>query len=179
MKLRFSARGVVATSAAAALAVTGFMLPANGAARSTVVIHETNAFTSLNTGTPDTNLVTNSDIAYMTGMGFNYYDDKKTLVPNTVLGSYKIVKNSAKDFRVQWTVNKGPVWSDGTPIDGRDMLLGHVLSSSAYSKAAGLGDPSDEKNPPAFNSLGYGGTDRKSTRLNSSHTDISRMPSSA
>ena len=158
MKLRFSARGVVATSAAAALAVTGFMLPANGAARSTVVIHETNAFTSLNTGTPDTNLVTNSDVAYMTGMGFNYYDDKKTLVPNTVLGSYKIVKNSPKDFRVQWTVNKGPVWSDGTPIDGRDMLLGHVLASSEYSKAAGLGDPADEKNPPAFNSISYGGT---------------------
>ena len=158
MKLRFSARGVVASTAAAALVVGGFMMPAHGAARSTVVIHETNAFTSLNTATPDTNLTTNTDIGYMTGMGFNYYDDKKTLVPNTVLGSYKIVKNSPKDFRVQWTVNKGPVWSDGTPIDGRDMLLGHVLASSEYSKSAGLGDPADEKNPPAFNSISYGGT---------------------
>jgi len=158
MKLRFSARGVVASTAAAALVVGGFMMPAHGAARSTVVIHETNAFTSLNTATPDTNLTTNTDIGYMTGMGFNYYDDKKTLVANTVLGSYKIVKNTPKDFRVQWTVNKGPVWSDGTPIDGRDMLLGHVLASSEYSKAAGLGDPADEKNPPAFNSISYGGT---------------------
>jgi len=158
MKLRFSARGVVATSAAAALAVTGFMLPANGAARSTVIIHETNAFTSLNTSTPDTNLTTNTDIGYMTSMGFNYYDDKKALIPNKVLGSYKIVKNTPTDFRVQWTLNKGPVWSDGTPIDGRDMMFGHVLSSSAYSKSAGLGDPNDDKNPPAFNSLGYGGT---------------------
>jgi len=158
MKLRFSARGVVASTAAAALVVGGFMMPAHGAARSTVVIHETNAFTSLNTATPDTNLTTNTDIGYMTGMGFNYYDDKKTLVANTVLGSYKIVKNTPKDFRVQWTVNKGPVWSDGTPIDGRDMLLGHVLASSEYSKSAGLGDPADEKNPPAFNSISYGGT---------------------
>ena len=158
MKLRFSARGVVASTAAAALVVGGFMMPAHGAARSTVVIHETNAFTSLNTATPDTNLTTNTDIGYMTGMGFNYYDDKKTLVANPVLGSYKIVKNSPKDFRVQWTVNKGPVWSDGTPIDGRDMLLGHVLASSEYSKAAGLGDPADDKNPPAFNSISYGGT---------------------
>ena len=126
MKLRFSARGVVASTAAAALVVGGFMMPAHGAARSTVVIHETNAFTSLNTATPDTNLTTNTDIGYMTGMGFNYYDDKKTLVANPVLGSYKIVKNTPKDFRVQWTVNKGPVWSDGTPIDGRDMLLGQI-----------------------------------------------------
>jgi peptide/nickel transport system substrate-binding protein len=38
------------------------------------------------------------------------------------------------------------------------MLLGHVLSSSAYSKSAGLGDPADEKNAPVFNSGGYGGT---------------------
>ena len=37
------------------------------------------------------------------------------------------------------------------------------------------------KAPYAINYLviGGGGSDRKSTRLNSSHTDISRMPSSA
>ena len=159
MKLNNVVRKVATVTSVAGLMVAGvFAVPAAHAARSTVVIHETNAFTSLNTGTPDTNLTTNSDIAYMTGMGFNYYDDKKNLVANTVLGSYKVIKNKSNDFRVQWTVNPGRVWSDGTPIDARDMLLGHVLSSSAYSKAAGLGDPNDEKNPPAFNSLGYGGT---------------------
>jgi peptide/nickel transport system substrate-binding protein len=31
------------------------------------------------------------------------------------------------------------------------------LSSDAYSKAAGLGDPKDKKTPPAFNGLGYSG----------------------
>lgn len=159
MKLNNVVRKVATVTSVAGLMVAGvFAVPAAHAARSTVVIHETNAFTSLNTGTPDTNLTTNTDIAYMTGMGFNYYDDKKNLVANTVLGSYKVVKNKSNDFRVQWTVNPGRVWSDGTPIDARDMLMGHVLSSSAYSKAAGLGDPNDEKNPPAFNSLGYGGT---------------------
>jgi len=159
MKLNNVVRKVATVTSVAGLMVAGvFAVPAAHAARSTVVIHETNAFTSLNTGTPDTNLTTNSDIAYMTGMGFNYYDDKKNLVANTVLGSYKVIKNKSNDFRVQWTVNPGRVWSDGTPIDARDMLMGHVLSSSAYSKAAGLGDPNDEKNPPAFNSLGYGGT---------------------
>jgi len=159
MKLNNVVRKVATVTSVAGLMVAGvFAVPAAHAARSTVVIHETNAFTSLNTGTPDTNLTTNTDIAYMTGMGFNYYDDKKNLVANTVLGSYKVIKNKSNDFRVQWTVNPGRVWSDGTPIDARDMLMGHVLSSSAYSKAAGLGDPNDEKNPPAFNSLGYGGT---------------------
>ena len=159
MKLNNVVRKVATVTSVAGLMVAGvFAVPAAHAARSTVVIHETNAFTSLNTGTPDTNLTTNTDIAYMTGMGFNYYDDKKNLIANTVLGSYKVIKNKSNDFQVQWTVNPGRVWSDGTPIDARDMLMGHVLSSSAYSKAAGLGDPNDEKNPPAFNSLGYGGT---------------------
>lgn len=158
MKLRFSAKTVVASTAAAGLLAAGlFSVPAAHAARSTVVIHETNAFTSLNNATPDTNLVTNSDVVYMTGMGFNYYDDKKNLVPNTVLGSYKVIKNTAKDFRVQYTVNPGRLWSDGTGIDARDMLFGHVLQSSVYSKAAGLGDPADEKVAPAFNSINYGG----------------------
>jgi peptide/nickel transport system substrate-binding protein len=94
----------------------------------------------------------------LTGSGFNYYNNKKVLVTNPTFGSYKIVKNTPTDFRVQYTVAKGRVWSDGTPIDGVDLLLSHVLNSNAYSKAAGLGDPSDEKTPPAFDSLGYGGT---------------------
>lgn len=158
MKLNNMARKVATVSSVAGLLVAGvFAVAPAHAARTTVVIHETNAFTSLNNGTPDTNLVTNSDVAYMTGMGFNYYDDKKSLVKNTVFGSYKIVKNTPTDFRTQWTINPGRVWSDGTPIDARDMLLGHVLSSGEYSKSAGLGDPADEKNAPVFNALGYGG----------------------
>jgi len=159
MKSNKVVRKVISVASVAGLAIAALAAaPAANAARSTVVVHYTNAFTSLNSGTPDTNLVTNSDVAYMTGMGFYYYDDKKNLVPNTVLGSYKVVKRSANDFRTSWTINKGRVWSDGTPIDARDMLLGHVLASSAYSKSAGLGDPADEKNAPAFNSGGYGGT---------------------
>jgi len=54
-------------------------------------------------------------------------------------------------------VNPGRVWSDGTSIDGVDLLLSHVLSSDAYSIAAGLGDPKSKTNPPAFNGLGYSG----------------------
>ena len=158
MKLRLSKRALVATVAVAGIATTGLLAPAHSATRTTVVIHETNSFTSLNNGTPDTNLTTNSDVVYMTQSGFNYYDDKKTLVPNTTFGSYKIVKNTPTDFRVQYTVAPGRVWSDGTPITGVDLLLSHVLGSDAYSIAAGLGDPASKTAKPAFNGLGYSST---------------------
>ena len=142
------AAGLLSTSTAVSVATS-----ASAAARSTVIVNETSAMTSLNSGTPDTNLVTNSDIGYLTGAGFWYYDNKPNLIRNTTFGTYKITKNVANDFQVSYTVNKGLVWSDGTPITGVDLLLSHILGSSDYSKKAGLGDPNDGA---AFNSGGYG-----------------------
>lgn len=156
MKFTRSAKFALAAAASAALAVS-LLTPAQAATRSTVVIHDTNSLTSFNSGTPDTNLTINGAVGYLSGIGFNYYDDKKNVIQNKTFGSYKVVKNGATDFRVQYTVEKGRVWSDGTPITAVDLLLSHVLSSNAYSKAAGLGDP-DSDNVPAFNSNGYGGT---------------------
>ena len=156
MKFTRSAKFALAAAASAALAVS-LLTPAQAATRSTVVIHDTNSLTSFNSGTPDTNLTINGAVGYLSGMGFNYYDDKKNVIQNKTFGSYKVVKNQATDFRVQYTVEKGRVWSDGTPITAVDLLLSHVLSSNAYSKAAGLGDP-DSDTVPAFNSNGYGGT---------------------
>jgi peptide/nickel transport system substrate-binding protein len=150
----------IAATAVGALAIAGLSAvaaPAGAATRSTVVLVTSNALTSLNPSTPDTNLTINADVAYMTGAGFNYYNSSANLVKNTTFGSYKIIKNTPGDFRVQYTVNKGKVWSDGTAINGVDLLLSHVLSSSAYSVKAGLGDPKDTAKAPAFNSLGYGG----------------------
>ena len=156
MKFTRSAKFALATAASAALAFT-LLSPAQAATRSTVVVHETNSLTSFNSGTPDTNLTINGAVGYLSGIGFNYYDDKKNLVKNPTFGSYKIVKNGATDFRIQYTIEKGRVWSDGTPITAVDLLLSHVLSSNAYSKAAGLGDP-DSDTVPAFNSNAYGST---------------------
>ena len=150
----------VAVAAVSAMTIAGLsavaVAPAGAAARSTVIMMETTAMTSLNSGTPDTNLVTNSDVGYLTGMGFVYYDNKPNLVRNTKFGTFAVVKKTATDFQVKYTVNKGQVWSDGTPIDAVDLLLSHVLSSGKYSIAAGLGDPSD--GTPAFDSVGYGGS---------------------
>jgi len=149
----------IAVAAVAALALGTTMLsPAQSATRSTVILHETNPITGLNCGMSATNSTTCAAVSYLQGAGFYYYNNKKEVVPNTVFGSYKIVKNTKTDFRVQYTVNPGRVWSDGVPITGVDLLLSHVLSSSAYSVAAGLGDPESKTAKPAFESLGYGGT---------------------
>lgn len=149
---------VIAAVAAAGIAVAGALVaPAQAATRTTLVYGITNVFTSLNSGTPDTNLVTNTTVGYLTGNGFYYYDNKKNLVANTVFGNVKVTKNTATDYRITATVAPGRVWSDGTPITGVDLLLSHVLASNEYSKAAGLGDPASEDKLPAFNSGGYNG----------------------
>jgi len=150
-----SAKIALAVATTTAL-VIGVLSPATAATRSTVVIIDSNTFTSLNPSHNEHNLVLNSNVAYMSGIGFNYYDDKPVLVENKTFGSYKIVSKSP--FKVKYTVNKGRVWSDGTPITGVDLLLTHVISSDQYSIDAGLGDPASEDKEPAFDSSGYSGT---------------------
>jgi peptide/nickel transport system substrate-binding protein len=155
MKLKHGAKAALAIAAAAAL-VLGLTQPASAATRSTVVIIDSNAFTSLNPNHNEHNLVLNSNVAYMSGIGFNYYDDKPVLVENKTFGSYKIISKSP--FKVKYTVNKGRVWSDGTPITGVDLLLTNVTSNNQYSIDAGLGDPESADKKPAFDSLGYSST---------------------
>ena len=154
MKLNRVARVAIATAATAGLAF-GLLSPANAAAKTTVQIVQSNALTGLNPSVSNMNLTFNTDVAYLSGMGFTYYNNKATLVDNTEFGTYKIV--SQKPFKIQYTVNKGRVWSDGTPITGVDLLLSHVTANGDYSQIAGLGDPSDSSVKPAFDSLGYGG----------------------
>ncbi|MEN9749547.1 MAG: hypothetical protein RL149_625 [Actinomycetota bacterium] len=146
--------------AATALTITGLtavaMAPASAAARSTVIIHTSGQITSLNPSV--VNSVYNANVNYLTSAGFTYYDKDTKLVRNTNFGSFAVSKNSSTDFRITYNVKAGQVWSDGTPIDAVDLLLSHVVSSSAYSKAAGLGDPSDKTQTPAFDSSGYSGS---------------------
>jgi len=156
MKVQRIARVAIATAAAFGLAAGGVVAPASAASRATVVIVTSNALTGLNPSVSGFNLTFNTSVAYLGGMGFNYYDNKPALIDNKVFGTYKVV--SQKPFRVKYTVNPGRVWSDGTPITGVDLLLSHVLASSSYSAIAGLGDPKDSNVSPAFNSSGYGGT---------------------
>ena len=154
MKLNRLASVAIATAATAGLAV-GLLSPANAAPKTTVQIVQSNALTGLNPSVSSQNLTFNTDVDYLEQIGFTYYNNKATLVDNTAFGTYKVV--SQKPYKVQYTVNKGRLWSDGTTINGIDLLLSHVTSAGTYSQIAGLGDPSDSEVSPAFDSLGYGG----------------------
>jgi len=157
MKLSPRAKFALTVGASVALAIS-LLAPAQAATRSTVVLHQTNPQTGLNCSLSTTNSTVCTEAASLTGMGFNYYNDKKKLVRNTIFGSYRVVTNKPNDFRVRYTVAEGRVWSDGTPITGVDLLLSHVTGSDEYSKAAGLGDPASETEKPAFNGLLYTST---------------------
>lgn len=160
MKAKLTRRTLVALASTALVVAglaTGFA-PAQAATKSTVTLLSTADITSLNSGTSDGNTSYNAVVGSLTGMGFSYYDSDAKLVMNTNFGSMKIVKKAEKDFQIQYTVKKGQVWSDGTPIDAVDLLLSHVVAADKYSKEAGLGDPADSNVKPAFDSVSYGST---------------------
>jgi len=158
MKARISARAALALATASAIAITGVIVaPVHAATKTTVVIQEPSAMTSINPLVANQNLVTNDDVVYFTGFGFYYVNNLKQLTPNTKFGSWKVVSNKTNNFAVAYTVNPGQVWSDGTPITGEDLLLSHVTASNAYTKSAGLGDPDVSTGTPDFNSGSYSG----------------------
>ena len=150
--LAVTAATVLTASGLAAVAIA----PADAAAKSTVIIGEGVGWDSLNPSHPDHNSTTNANVAYLTNMGFWYYDEKPKLVRNTNFGTYD-QKMSGSQFVMTFKIKPGQVWSDGTPIDAVDLLLSHVITSSAYSIKAGLGDPSSESGSK-FVSGGYAGT---------------------
>jgi len=135
------------------LLAASILTPAKAAKNGTVIIHETNPLSGFNSAVVGYNLVTNGTIGALTGMGFGYYDNNRNWVQNTTFGTYKVVSNKATDFRVQYTVKPGRVWSDGTPITGIDLLLSHVIYSRDYAKAAGIGNWDGDKKFD-FNSAG-------------------------
>lgn len=160
MKAKLALRAFAAFAATAILAAgltAGAVAPAQAATKSTVTLMSSADISSLNSGTQAGNTSYNALVGSLTGMGFTYYDSDAKLVMNTKFGTMKVVKNTPKDFRIEYTVASGQKWSDGTPIDAVDLLLTHVVASSKYSKAAGLGDPTSATVTPAFDSVSYGG----------------------
>jgi peptide/nickel transport system substrate-binding protein len=99
-----------------------------------VRIAEGNVRTSLNPSLPKHNLVENGTVSYLTGDGFNYYNNKSELVKKTGFGTYELVKK--KPLTIRTTINPGIVWSDGTPIDAHDLLLPWVTASGYYDDTA-------------------------------------------
>lgn len=125
---------VAAIAAVGVLGTSGLVAPAGAADRTLVRIAESNVRTSLNSSHSDHNLVENGTVAYLTGDGFNYYNNKSQLVKKTGFGTYRIVKQ--KPLTIETKINKGLVWSDGTQIDAYDLLEGWVANSGHFDNAA-------------------------------------------
>jgi peptide/nickel transport system substrate-binding protein len=134
MKLKQIARAIAISAIGALIASTAVVAPANAAPRTLVRIGEGNLRTSLNASHIDHNLVENGTVAYLTGDGFNYYNNKAQLVKKTGFGSYELV--SRNPLVVRTTINPGIVWSDGTPIDAYDLLLPWVTASGYFENEA-------------------------------------------
>ena len=66
--------------------------------------------------------------------GFTYYDGDLNYVNNDQFGTCTI--ESLDPLTVTYRVNEGVTWSDGTPIDGADLLLQWAGKSTVFNDAA-------------------------------------------
>ena len=134
MKLKSIFRWVAIAGIGALTATSLVVAPAAAEPRTLVRIAEGNVRTSLNASLPKHNLVENGTVSYLTGDGFNYYNDKSQLVKKTGFGTYELI--SRNPLTVRTTINPGIVWSDGTPIDAHDLLLPWVTASGLFDNSA-------------------------------------------
>ncbi|WP_254678098.1 ABC transporter family substrate-binding protein [Agrococcus sp. SGAir0287] len=137
------ARGLMAV---AAVGVAGLALSActtsgdtPGASGSgggeSVTVAVTNALTSLNSATPDTNLNTNGMAEYISGSNgglgtFYQLGSDYSIVHDETNVSYELVSDDP--LTVQYSINDGAVWSDGEPITTTDLLLTWAITSGYY-----------------------------------------------
>ena len=131
----------VAIAALALAGCTTTATPEGGSsAGGTITIATTNAFTSFNGDTPQSNLDTNGMVGYLTGTqnglglgGFERLDKDFSLIKNTDFGSMETV--SEDPLTVKYTINPGLTWSDGEPINADDMLAYWAINSGYYNDA--------------------------------------------
>ncbi len=90
--------------------------------------------TSMNALTATGYSTYNSNISYMFQSTFNYYDNTPKLVKNPAFGTY--TKVSTNPLTIKYTINDGVKWSDGTPVNGSDMLLAWASSITKFNKGA-------------------------------------------
>jgi peptide/nickel transport system substrate-binding protein len=129
-KLRISRLGAAsaATIAASALVLSGCAAPQSEVVEgSSITVAWNQPFYSYNSNTSFGNATANANIVYMTNSGFNYYDDTPQLQRDESFGTYEIVTEDP--LVVEYTINEGVEWSDGTPVDAADMLLAWAANS--------------------------------------------------
>jgi peptide/nickel transport system substrate-binding protein len=125
--------GLVALLSAVAVTLSGCALPYQSqiVAGTEVTVAFNQAFDNYNTGSSAGNATKNNNITYMTNSGFQYYNNVPQLVKDTGYGTFE--KISDEPLTVKYTINSGVKWSDGTQIDGADMLLSWAASSGAFA----------------------------------------------
>ena len=124
-------RALAALAAVAAVAaLTGCTGDDRVIAGSTVTVAVESSLTTLN---PDSSYgrasELNADVAYLTGTGFAYADDRYELVLDESFGSAEVV--SEEPFAVRYSVSADARWSDGVPLTAADLLLAWAANSRA------------------------------------------------
>lgn len=117
------------------------------------------AFHSYNELSGSGNAIANTNIKYLMQDQFWYYDEKSELKTNTSFGTYE--KTSDKPMTIKYTVADDTTWSDGTPVDGSDLLLTWAaqsgkLNTTAEVKANDDGSVEVPKGQVFFNSTDPG-----------------------
>ena len=92
-------------------------------------------FYSYNDNSSTGNNVTNANIRYMTGSQFYYRTPNSELKTDKSFGTYE--KISDDPLTVKYTVSKDAKWSDGTPYDASDLLLGWADASGNVNTVTG------------------------------------------
>jgi peptide/nickel transport system substrate-binding protein len=126
--------GLVALLSAVAVTLSGCALPYQSqiVEGTEVTVAFNQAFDNYNTSSSAGNATKNANITYMTNSGFQYYNSVPQLVKDTGYGTFE--KISDEPLTVKYTINAGVKWSDGTQIDGADMLLAWAASSGAFTE---------------------------------------------
>jgi peptide/nickel transport system substrate-binding protein len=111
-----------------------------GGGGGTITVATTNALTSFNGDTPQSNLDTNGMVGYLTGVSgglglgsFMTLDPQFNIVKEEGFGTYE--KISDDPLTVRYTLNEGLKWSDGEPITADDMLFAWAQGSGYYDDA--------------------------------------------
>ncbi len=107
----------------------------------TITVATTNAFTSFNPDTPQSNLDTNGMVGYLTNISsgaslgsFLRLNNDYSIIHNEDFGT--IERISEDPLTVQYTLNEGLTWSDGEPITADDMLVAWAVNSGYYNDAS-------------------------------------------
>jgi peptide/nickel transport system substrate-binding protein len=131
---------ITAVVAVGALALSGCSAGSGNTSEivsgTSITVAQNQPFTSYNGASATGNTTYNTNITYMTQLGFNYYDSTPKLIKNTKFGTYKAL--STNPLTIQYTVNKGVKWSDGTQVGAADMMLAWASGLSKYNDPKGV-----------------------------------------